>query len=625
MVASHVLSTDDSLDVYIQPGWDTSTSPKFIDMGDGIVASCMIMERRIIDRVTMQDATKALLVGRRFVAFRIDANCEVVEIGPPAICPGDTNYYYDDTYTHDVGDDGSEYFDGTEGIRDESAIIKMSDDVVAGFAINGLNAVFPNGGGDVEARYYSTFLVNQCIGWVARLNRTDLTWEVGPKATIAHHYYKNAADLFDGYAGVGAEDDVMGATAMTNSLAVVSLAMNEEALGDEHLDYDGDGDYTDEGINRELDGTTYPIGQAVIGYLKLVAVSVNTSDLTMSVINGVRVTDRLTEGEGFARTDQPFRLLDTRGVIVYSRPSRKGLATVWNHDGSGAISDFTTTQWVDDQMLELPTATVTTEAQAAAFELVVREYTQNLRTNWDDAAPAGYYFPTSARLSDTLVAAVGNSTYFYHKFMHVLQVNDDNTVTVVDRKPLHGSDDVSCQIVPISDGWVWVSFRDPTPQKLSEEVQDGYTLQGAFLLPSGMSMALFHVDSSTGLIDDYVPLGTGSAHSSYKDNDFLATQYNSHRFWLGGRGFIGSNGYRSFLYGTDHVLIANNSTLTLLSPLAQTFPITQMSQNPFSGPNTNNANRDLWYEDQTAYEPDDSTVEQIQHDQRVRAYPGREP
>lgn len=629
MVASHALSTDETLDVYIQPGWNGNASPRFVDMGDGIIASCMIMERRILDRETGEDATKALLVGRRFVAFRIDADCEVVEIGPPAICPGDTNYYYDDTYTHDVGDDGSNYFDGTEGIRDESAIIKMNETTVVGLAINGLNAVFVNGGDDVEDRYDSTEMVNQCIGWVARLNKADLTWTVGPKATIQHHYYKNANDLYQGYAGVGNETDPMGAVAMTNSLAVVSLAMMEEALGDEHLDWDGDGDYTDQGINRELDSSTYPIGQAVIGYLKLSALSVDTSALTMSVINSVRVTDRMTNGDWFARTDQPHRLSDARGAIVFSRPSEKGFATVWRHDGTGAISGFTTSQWADDEVFEFENVTVTTEAEAAAFEESFREHLQNLRTNWDDVAHEGCYFPTSAKLSDTLIAVAGSETYFYNKFLHILRVNGDDTVTVLDYKPLHGSDDASCQIVPVgTEGWVWVSFEDNTPQALSDEEQEGYTRQGAYLIPSGMSMALFHVDLTSGQIDDYVPLGTGTSHTSYKDNDFLdlIPAYYSHRFWLGGRGIVGTtSSYRSFPYGADHVIIGNNNTLTLISPLAQTFPITQMEQNPFTGPNLTLANWDLWYVDQTAYEPDTTIVDQIEHDRRVQSYPGREP
>lgn len=595
-------------------------------MGDGIVASCMMMERRIVHRDTYVDATKALLIGRRFVAFRIDSNCEVSEIGPPAICPGDTQYYYDDTYTHDVGDDGSEYFSGLEGIRDEGAIIKMNDDVVVGFALNGLNPVFPNGGEDVEARYDASFMFHQCIGWVARLNRANLTWEVGPKTTIERHYYQNANEVWDGNAGVSAETDPMGAVAMSSSLAVVSLGMFEYGLADEHLDWDGDGDYTDEDVNQELDTSPGNLGDQEVGYLKLKAVSVNTSDLTMSVINGVRVTDRYTTGGWFARTDQPYKLSNTRGVIIYSRPSERGYATVWHHDGSGAISGFTTTEWVDDEGFDFPpTPSMTTEAEAAAYELSVREFLQNLRTDWDGMAHKALYFPVSVKLSDTLFAVTGNESYFYHRFMTTLRVNDDDTVSVMDYKPLHGHED-SYQMMPIgTEGWVWVSFRDTTPQKQNEDPQEGYTQQGAYLLPSGMSMALFHVDLTTGEIDDYVPLGTGSDHTRYKDSDFLTVPFN-HTFWLGGRGIASPRWARAFPYGTDHVLIANTTTLTLLSPLAQTFPITTMGQNPFvTSPGLSGPNLDLWYVDLTAYEPDAEILDQVEHERRVRSYAGREP
>ncbi len=621
-MTSHQLSTDEDLDVYIQPGDWGFEETRFIDMGDGIIVSCMICDRRIVNRETGLDVTQALLVGRRLVAFRIGVNCEVTEIGPPTVCPGDTQYYYDDHYTHDVGDDGSDYFDGSEGIAGYSTVVKLSDNVVAAFALNGLQPQFPNGEGTVEDRYDATeggFL--QCIGWVARLNRANLTWDVGPKCTVQHHYYQDSADYFGGgLQGIPNDGQgIMGAVAMNSGLAVVALSMYEYGLADQHLDYAGEGDFTDQDLNTSYTNGVPDPADMEVSYIKLCALSVDAANLTMSLVDTNRITDRWVDGY-FYRFEQ-LHTSGNRGVIIYGDPFENGKAAVWRHDGAGAFSSVVTSTWVD-AIPQFPDADPTTEAEWAAWELELAEWAKDRHVNWEGRAHLSFYYGTCAKISDDLFIGCGSEVYFWHKFMHVLRLGGDDTLSSVDWRHLHGNSEFySAQVVPVGEGWVWVSFRDLQPQKVVDEM--GYPSlfpETAAIYPNGLSMALYHVDLQSGQVDDYVPLGTGAAQTRH--------QYGpepTRRLHLG-RNITAPQLARAATYGTDHVLIGNDETLTLLSPLAQTFPITAQEGNPsILSAIYSDAYRDLWYVDQTAYEPDPTVLDQIDHDQRVESYGGREP
>jgi hypothetical protein len=622
MGSLRTLSTNSSYEVWLSPGWNDRTGPAYVDMGDGIVASLMTCSASIIDSTTGNYLQDPLQMGRRLVAFRMSADCEVQEIGPPTVVPDDIQAYLDpDTNTEywdwDYGPDPDEWFSGYDGVDDTGAIVNMGNDIVFAAGLNGLNPQFPNGGDDVESKYYATWDGYQCVGWVARLNRTDLTWEVGQRGTIAGHYWpdgRGPSFVFYQYQRIQVgESSVMGAVKMTDTLAVVSMAMEEYGLAGEHVEFDGTGDYTDEGYAWDLEGAVADITDVECGYLRLCSVRIDPDNLTFQRVDSARVTDRVASGAWFARCDQPVRLSDTRGVIIFSRPDSEGWATVWHHDGAGAFSSFNTTQWIEPLLLNVSYSGNTPEVQFRENSVRTSEFFYQSRNMYDQYAHVGYYYGSCTQVFNNLLAVMGSNTDYYHQFMVLLEVTDADAISITDYKPMPGYRYGG--IVALKDGWIWGSFVDNRPQ-VRPSTPDGYTIDIGypdFINTDRPRMFLVQADTTSKTLVDYAPLGVGIDHFPFKDAA-------NTREWVGGRGMTSHDYDRYVRYGDDHVVLGGLNGIALISPLTQSFPISYQVDRP----QTTASGEDLGFSDSTPYQ-DFSGVSQVSSETRIGVYPETGP
>lgn len=575
--------------VEIDP-WD---EPQFIDMGGGIIAMSYIGQRRILDKATRQDVKQIVWTGRRIVAMRVNNSCEVVQMGPPAALLGDIQYYGDDTWTQDYGLVGDWAY-GDDAFSVIGSLTKMSDNTAIVIGANGLDPVFVNGGASQDRAYDAMYELYQMNAWGVRLNRANLTWEVGPRLQIAKHYLTHPTENWYGMAGVYYGDDQgAGIVSMSESIAVASISMYEYGLAGSHYDLDGFGDFTDSGLNfEEAPNYAYSLSDMDVGYVRLVSIRLNSTTLGLTLVDISRASDRMVGAEYFGRVDQPQRISSTRGVLFYPRVEEQGWAAVWTLNANGEFDSIVNTKWMDDAGVFLSVGNPTDDAESVQISLEVHDYYYNNRYDYDNLGPKGYEYPTVAKIADDLFATVGNRGYFYSKFLHILRVNSDGTITILHTQRLH--DDTQPLLAYVGEGWLWVGTPDTAPTMPGEPI-DGYTVQGSYDWTSLLFMALVHIDLTTGIVDDYVPLGSSYGFGRYRDTAYPIPG-NSNNTFFKGRGWVGYDQARALPYGDGHVLLGNANTVAIFSPRKQPFPIVKQAQNPFTYElNGSNANFDLWY------------------------------
>lgn len=395
---------DPTMDLWIS---EVDIYGKYVDMGDGVVVGVGPMT------YTVQNKTDAEFpmntVGSvesheewwpRVWAFRV-VDCEVHEIGRPVtieetdravsgqgICKVDADHFFIINSSADA----------TLSVPVSPGTIDTSPFVYAGTA------------------------------YVGRVNRTDLSIELGERVVFQNAYFYSANHGInqEKCAGLATDwnDSTIGACTIREDLVVGTYPFMEYKIPTGQ----------NPGGTSDLPGTgkvfIYPtdwddVANAEQIHLRAHPFVVDRPNLTCEPLTPVRISPRMNEDEqlsNFHYCDMPKRLTDSRGANVYALEYTNGYSAVWDHDESGEIVGV-------NYQLFAPDVPYWPDGALPAYE-----HAEGDGNGFDTEIYWGFLIPAWDAISENMGVAYGSDGYFFVTPAYVLRFNEDRTTTILDKR-----------------------------------------------------------------------------------------------------------------------------------------------------------------------------------------------